>query len=93
MTTLLKLFSLNESVFEDLCHNKMDEMIEKFKSEFYEKKNSFPLELSDEIERLLNRHEDYLHSVTLKEKDNYVIMALKIGIELGRYFEILENNI
>ncbi|MBQ8614943.1 MAG: hypothetical protein IJ415_00010 [Clostridia bacterium] len=69
----------------------MDETIVKYKSEFNEKKNSFPIELSDKIANLLNSHLDYLQSVGLKEKDNYVIMALKIGIELGRYFEVLDD--
>ncbi len=91
MTTILKLISMNKHVFNDFQNEEMEEIIKKYKKEFEEYKNSFPSDGIDKIQTLLLRQKEYLQMIELGEKDKYVVLALKIGIELGRYFEVLED--
>ena len=88
MTTLLKLFTTNKYIFNDYRNDEMQELIEKSKKEFEEIKNSFPKDNINKIETLLLRQEDYIKMVELEKKENYIMLALKIGIELGRCFEV-----
>lgn len=91
ITTLLKIFMLDKNLFNKMKHNKLNEIIKLRKQELEDCKKSFNSEELDKVKDLLNCHEDYLTAVGEEEKDNFVILALKIGIELGRYFEVLED--
>ena len=78
-------------IFRNCKHDVLQESIQLKKKEFEEIKNSFEIEEQEQINGLLQAFEDYIDDVRWEEKDNCVILALKIGIELGRYFEVLED--
>lgn len=80
-----------ENLFRNCKHDMLQESIEMKKREFEKIRNSFKSEEQEQISDLLQAYRDYVDDVHWEEKDNCVILALKIGIELGRFFEILED--
>ena len=90
ITTLLKLMS-SSKIYENLKHEEDEEISKHYLNEFEEFKQSFKEEDKEQISELILKHFDYIDSVQRIETDNYVILALKIGIELGRYFAVLED--
>ncbi len=92
ITTLISIIETQAGrIFRNSKHFELKELIETKKKDYEEIKNSFNDEEKDKIEDLLRAYADYIHDVDWEEKDNCVILALKIGIELGRYFEVLED--
>ena len=91
MTTLFKLISTNEHIFENFRNEEMEEIIENYKQEFEKIKNSLSSDDACKIQTLLMSYKDYLEMVELEKQEKYAILAVKIGIELGKYFKLLED--